>query len=314
MARTLYINIFILLCTVSINCGEFTYDELMQRTHVRPCVLQTRLLGHLATAYRRSQPVDQSTDYLIHRVTGVPSYKKSVDIDVQVGASRVQSIVNGKPAFELLFSDRQETIVTCDIKENDNGSRYSDGSIYWDMPQGYINPIPASTLMNLRDSVLKILGVSEYRLADRSWDHKIVQNFGAQNCPSLRVLGAYMHGKTYYESTAGFQPMGTPAEVAAYHEAQQLLYHLPFSKVCQDYAGVPAIEQLKRTFPDETRFGAVVKKLYQASRSNDRRAYERLKWVNRYCLSMYPDHAPSSAVIQNAQELILNREDFNKLL
>ena len=300
----------------SIHGGQFTYDELVQHTPAQRAGLQSRLLGYLAPTYQQGYQAYTSKkqpDPLTHLLTRIPAYADHVDIQLQVNYSKTYSESLQETQFLLSFWDSKFVpVASCVVTRNSQGSRHAAGSIYFNSGEDYKKPIPAPTLMHLRDRILTILGVSEYRLKDWSSDREINFHFKDYGTLELRVLGAYMHGKTYYESKAGFQPMGTPEQVAAYHDAQQLLYNLPFAHIQRDYAGAPAIEELAQKFPKEPRFGAIVHKLYQGARHNDRHSYELLKWVNANCLTKYPDNAPSSSDIQCAQKNVIHVTAFHK--
>ena len=304
---------------------SFAHEQLMQHTAADRASLRAQILGHLAILYNNTDSAKQSRamgllrlvqkDAVAHTVTAVPARTGTIPLKLIVS---VQSYSGNTQLTDFhigLLDPSYYPVANCTVKASLNGARHATaGSLYWNMPATYTNPISAPVLLALRDTILTVLGVSSYNLTDKSWDVTIARNFGSPDNDRLllRILGAYMHGQTYYQAKAGFKPAGTPALVTAYHDAQQLLYHLPFETLRQDFPNMPQIKRLQELFPCETRFGAIVLALYQGARNNNQEYYGLLEWVNKHCLLKYPSNSPEQRNIRHAQVLVKSTKLFYK--
>ena len=158
---------------------------------------------------------------------------------------------------------------------------------------------------------MNILGVTHCSLVDDSYDEILQGHSPLSERWSLRLLGAYMHGRAYYEYH-GFQPLGLDGHVHKYRAAQRCLYWLTVQNVYEEYQDVPAIQNLQRKFPGVWRLGELVSHLYGSVYAGQLDDIRPLQFLYTNCLQDYPDNYPESPAIQDAQRTVLDSTQFFK--
>lgn len=308
-----FCKLFLALYSGAISAPPYSYLQLLQHAPEQREILRRGLLGHLLGIYNsETTGSNEPSDTIEHLIHDIPSSVRTTTLQLKLGYLRAYSEIQSKNWFQMqLKDDSGFPVVSASILEQKTGQRHAHGLLYWNAPDGYKNPVPAPVLIKLRDTLFTILKVSRYTLRDGSYDTELFHNF--ESSLPLRVLGAYMHGNTYYEAKGGFRPLiEDQTDLEKYRNAQNLLYNLPFETICKDYASTPEIEELRGKFAPNSRFGEIVLKLYKDSRDNNAGSFKILKWLDKHCLSSYTPQSVQYQDIRAAQELIINTEDFYK--